>query len=237
MEVRQRLRHQHLKFLSIATELSAQVGQRKIPSIFDSLQTDRFHIGQLTTWKRGRALTKTLKSLSAELALRDAMGSGEVPSDIDRLETPGNFAFGLWIGDGAPRKRRYFGASPRALKLISNWATAPKDEREAQFKSKGTRHSEYVILNKVARIHKKTASGTFFLFTERLPCDECEKVIQQFLEHFTNVRLSVAYLTEGPRDAKDGRVKQIQARLRRHGKGHRLYRLNASQLANPGARR
>lgn len=236
-EIRQAVQHPFRHFLSLAVPMTAMLGPRKLPSIYDFLEADFYHFAQLAVVMALREETNTLELLARELEQRDRMGAGEVPSFIHSLKTPGNFGFGRWVGDGPAQLRtQYLGASPRAPGVVSragdalDWLHAIPAE-PAKFKSTGKRHSEYKILNRFAELLDKDAMGTFFLFTERLPCEKCERVIAQFLDRYRKVRLSIAYLVEGAYDAENDRVKQLQALLAGSTNGHRLYRLNATQLA------
>jgi hypothetical protein len=217
--------------------MTASLGPKKLPSIYDLLEVDVYHFSQLAMDMTLRRQTDTQELLARELAPRDRMGAGEIPSQICHLTTPGNFGFGRWIGDGPEQVRtQYLGASPNAPTVASDGGSAATwvhaDPKEpAVLMSTGKRHSEYKILNRMAELLAPDARGTFFLFTERLPCEKCEGVIRQFLERYENVRLSIAYLVEGPRDAEMNRVEQIQKLLSQGNSGHRLHRLNASELA------
>jgi len=58
--------------------------------------------------------------------------------------------------------------------------------------------SEYKLLEELASRYVQTpeVSGTINLFTERLPCDSCSNVIQQFRRRFPNIILTVVYTGE-----------------------------------------
>lgn len=62
--------------------------------------------------------------------------------------------------------------------------------------------TEYILLNRFAADHPVDVEGELFLLTELAPCRSCTKVIQDFLEKFKNIELTVAYQTEEREDRR-----------------------------------
>lgn len=59
--------------------------------------------------------------------------------------------------------------------------------------------SEVKILEKIAENLSRRARGTINLFSERLPCESCQFVIEQFKAKFRNITLDVTHGWRGAR--------------------------------------
>lgn len=75
--------------------------------------------------------------------------------------------------------------------------------------------SEFLLLSTLDKFLDRTASGTVYLLTERIPCCSCTAVIVEFARKYPGIALQLAYLYEDPFDIRtynSGRVKMLPPR-------------------------
>lgn len=84
------------------------------------------------------------------------------------------------------------------------------------FPCQGRDHdSEFLLLSTLDKFLDRTARGTLYLLTERIPCCSCTAVIVEFAKKYPGIALQLAYLYEDPFDIRTyrfGRVKVLPPR-------------------------